>query len=171
MKWEENSQTSRAAAPDTPGEALIQYAIEESRALNHNYVGTEHLLLGVVRELDGVAAQVLMNVGIDLASIRPAILAYLAEDAAESAQAKINPPNPACRPVAPAPAPSARLTKALANILDEYLKSGQNQLGTHHLLLALLRDPHCAATRVFTNLGLTPQAIRDEVLKLPMPPE
>ena len=60
--------------PQTPrAKKVIEYAIEEARSLNHNYVGTEHLLLGLLREQDGVAAQVLMNLGLKLDDVREAL--------------------------------------------------------------------------------------------------
>jgi ATP-dependent Clp protease ATP-binding subunit ClpC len=64
--------------PQTPkAKKVIEYAIEEARALNHNYVGTEHLLLGLLRETDGVAAQVLMNLGLRLEDVRQEVLNLL----------------------------------------------------------------------------------------------
>src|SRR5438105_3198035 len=64
--------------PVTPrAKKIIEYSIEEARFLNHNYVGTEHLLLGVLREQEGVAAQVLMNLGLRLSYVREAVLAVL----------------------------------------------------------------------------------------------
>jgi ATP-dependent Clp protease ATP-binding subunit ClpC len=74
--------------PQTPrAKKVIEYAIEEARNLNHNYVGTEHLLLGLLREQDGVAAQVLMNLGLKLEEVREEVLNLLgagseSEDAA-----------------------------------------------------------------------------------------
>jgi ATP-dependent Clp protease ATP-binding subunit ClpC len=77
--------------PMTPrARNIIKYAIEESRGLNHNYVGTEHLLLGVVRETDAVAARILLNVGVTLATVCPAILAYLAEGRPPNEQSPIS---------------------------------------------------------------------------------
>src|SRR5258705_3470604 len=64
--------------PETPrAKKVIEYAIEEARNLNHNYVGTEHLLLGLLREHDGVAAQVLMNLGLKLEEVREEVLNLL----------------------------------------------------------------------------------------------
>jgi ATP-dependent Clp protease ATP-binding subunit ClpC len=64
--------------PQTPrAKKVIEYAIEEARNLNHNYVGTEHLLLGLLREHDGVAAQVLMNLGLKLDEVREEVLNLL----------------------------------------------------------------------------------------------
>src|SRR6201984_433162 len=64
--------------PQTPrAKKVIEYAIEEARNLNHNYVGTEHLLLGLLREQEGVAAQVLMNLGLKLEDVREEVLNLL----------------------------------------------------------------------------------------------
>jgi ATP-dependent Clp protease ATP-binding subunit ClpC len=71
--------------PQTPrAKKVIEYAIEEARQLNHNYVGTEHLLLGLLREQEGVAAQVLMNLGLKLDEVREEVLNLLGHGAAES---------------------------------------------------------------------------------------
>jgi ATP-dependent Clp protease ATP-binding subunit ClpC len=71
--------------PQTPrAKKVIEYAIEEARNLNHNYVGTEHLLLGLLREHDGVAAQVLMNLGLKLEEVREEVLNLLGADAGEN---------------------------------------------------------------------------------------
>src|SRR5437667_5861360 len=69
--------------PQTPrAKKVIEYAIEEARNLNHNYVGTEHLLLGLLREQDGVAAQVLMNLNIKLEDVREEVLNLLGHNMA-----------------------------------------------------------------------------------------
>ena len=63
--------------PQTPrAKKVIEYSIEEARNLNHNYVGTEHLLLGLLREQEGVAAQVLMNLGLKLEDVREEVLNF-----------------------------------------------------------------------------------------------
>jgi ATP-dependent Clp protease ATP-binding subunit ClpC len=93
--------------PHTPrAKKVIEYAIEESRALNHNYVGTEHLLLGLLREQEGVASQVLMNLGLNLEDVREEVLNLLHHnlDASESrggtATTKRGVPTPALDSVA-----------------------------------------------------------------------
>ena len=61
--------------PQTPrAKKVIEYSMEEARTLNHNYVGTEHILLGLLREQEGVAAQVLMNLGLKLEEVREEVL-------------------------------------------------------------------------------------------------
>lgn len=82
--------------PQTPpAKKAIEYAMEEARNLNHNYVGTEHLLLGLLREVDGVAAQVLMNLGLTLEQVRNSVLEILGGSfppQADPAPATSNPP-------------------------------------------------------------------------------
>ncbi|MDX1564911.1 MAG: Clp protease N-terminal domain-containing protein, partial [Phycisphaeraceae bacterium] len=76
--------------PQTPrAKKVIEYAIEEARNLNHNYVGTEHLLLGLLREHDGVAAQVLMNLGLKLEEVREEVLNLLGAGTADEAGAEM----------------------------------------------------------------------------------
>ncbi len=75
------NMTTLGKLPQTPqAKKVIQYAIEEARNLNHNYVGTEHVLLGLLREQDGVAAQVLMNLNLKLDNVREEILNLLGVD-------------------------------------------------------------------------------------------
>src|SRR5512136_2880449 len=86
--------------PQTPrAKKVIEYAIEEARSLNHNYVGTEHLLLGLLREQDGVAAQVMMNLGLKLEDVRQEVLNLLGAGVENGAEAqgldmKLNPGAP-----------------------------------------------------------------------------
>jgi ATP-dependent Clp protease ATP-binding subunit ClpC len=90
--------------PQTPrAKKVIEYAIEEARSLNHNYVGTEHLLLGLLREQDGVAAQVLMNLGLKLEEVREEVLNLLGagvehEEAPEAAEPGAAPADPTAAP-------------------------------------------------------------------------
>jgi len=87
--------------PQTPrAKKVIEYAIEEARALNHNYVGTEHILLGLLRESEGIAAQVLMNLGLKLEDVRQEVLNLLGagvEDAPNDLGLKMGPPGAAGR--------------------------------------------------------------------------
>src|SRR5881409_3679380 len=86
--------------PQTPrAKKVIKYSIEEARNLNHNYVGTEHLLLGLLREQEGVAAQVLMNLSIKLEEVREEVLNLLGAGA-ESEEAQQTPANGASEPAA-----------------------------------------------------------------------
>jgi len=86
---------SMGKLPQTPrAKKVIEYAIEEARALNHNYVGTEHILLGLLRETEGIAAQVLMNLGLKLEDVRQEVLNLLGAGVDSSATGmgmKMNP--------------------------------------------------------------------------------
>jgi ATP-dependent Clp protease ATP-binding subunit ClpC len=84
--------------PQTPrAKKVIEYSIEEARNLNHNYVGTEHLLLGLLREQEGVAAQVLMNLGLRMAEVRDTLLALLTGAASPPCEASPVPPDEGLR--------------------------------------------------------------------------
>ena len=103
--------------PQTPrAKKVIEYAIEEARSLNHNYVGTEHLLLGLLREQDGVAAQVLMNLGLKLEDVREEVLNLLGagvgqiEDIDEEGM----------EPQGDSPSPSPRRGKSKTPALDSF---------------------------------------------------
>ena len=115
--------------PQTPrAKKVIEYAIEEARSLNHNYVGTEHLLLGLLREQDGVAAQVLMNLGLKLEEVRDEVLNLLGagvepDEVTESME-------PGGAPAGPATAPRRGKSKTPAldsfgRDLTELAKSGE----------------------------------------------
>ncbi|MFM8642015.1 MAG: ATP-dependent Clp protease ATP-binding subunit, partial [Phycisphaerales bacterium] len=109
--------------PQTPrAKKVIEYAIEEARNLNHNYVGTEHLLLGLLREHDGVAAQVLMNLGLKLEEVREEVLNLLG---AGSEQERDEAPQQPAEPQAQEPGPqeggaTARRGKSKTPALDSF---------------------------------------------------
>src|SRR5205814_6525546 len=102
--------------PQTPrAKKVIEYAIEEARNLNHNYVGTEHLLLGLLREHEGVAAQVLMNLGLKLEEVREEVLNLLGAGAdPEEASAKGG------TPTAPGEGGSPKASKSKTPALDSF---------------------------------------------------
>ncbi|UCG16435.1 MAG: ATP-dependent Clp protease ATP-binding subunit [Phycisphaerales bacterium] len=100
---------SMGKLPQTPrAKKVIEYSIEEARNLNHNYVGTEHLLLGLLREQDGVAAQVLMNLGLKLEEVREEVLNLLGA----GAEAEEGPPMPS--------APEGKRGKSRTPALDSF---------------------------------------------------
>jgi ATP-dependent Clp protease ATP-binding subunit ClpC len=99
--------------PYTPrAKKVTEYAIEEARNLNHNYVGTEHILLGLLREQEGVAAQVLMNLGLKLEEVREEILNLLGAGA--------EPEEPGAAPAAPGEPAARRTTKSKTPALDSF---------------------------------------------------
>src|SRR5262249_45116197 len=113
---------SMGKLPHTPrAKRVIEYAIEEARALNHNYVGTEHLLLGLVREGEGVAAQVLTNLGLKLEDLRAEVMNLLGEDMLPSDEERT-----ARVPMKPARARTSALD-SFASDWTEAARSGQDE--------------------------------------------
>ena len=103
--------------PQTPrAKKVIEYAIEEARSLNHNYVGTEHLLLGLLREQDGVAAQVLMNLGLKLEDVREEVLNLLGAGVGQIEELD----EEGMEPQADSPGPSPRRGKSKTPALDSF---------------------------------------------------
>ena len=117
--------------PQTPrAEKVIEYAIEEAASLNHVYVGSEHLLLGLLREEEGVAAQVLMNLGLELWQVREEVLNLLGAGTDDDRD----------DPGQSGPF-SERTQRLLADATDQARKMGRCEVEPVHLLLALLADP------------------------------
>jgi ATP-dependent Clp protease ATP-binding subunit ClpC len=103
--------------PQTPrAKKVIEYAIEEARSLNHNYVGTEHLLLGLLREQDGVAAQVLMNLGLKLEDVREEVLNLLGAGVGQIEEID----EEGMEPQGDGPSPSPRRGKSKTPALDSF---------------------------------------------------
>jgi len=103
--------------PQTPrAKKVIEYAIEEARSLNHNYVGTEHLLLGLLREQDGVAAQVLMNLGLKLEDVREEVLNLLGAGVGQIEELD----DEGMEPQGESPSPSPRRGKSKTPALDSF---------------------------------------------------
>ena len=107
--------------PQTPrAKKVVEYAIEEARNLNHNYVGTEHLLLGLLREQDGVAAQVLLNLGLKLDDVREEVLNLLGAGG-EAEETSQQPQAPEGEAAAPSPEPGRRAAgKSKTPALDSF---------------------------------------------------
>jgi len=139
---------------------VVVLAQEEARLLNHNAIGTEHLLLGIVHEGQGVAAHTLEALGIRLAAVRHAIEREVPRGA-----------SPAVGTLSFSP----RAKKSLENALRESLQLGHNYIGTEHILLGLMRTDDGRAARVLTDLGATLEGVRAQVLVVladrPVPPD
>ncbi len=131
---------------------VIVYAKEEARRFNHDYIGTEHLLLGLVREGEGVAAAVLQKLGLDLETIRIEI-------------EKMVQPGPQTQVMGDIPF-TPRSKKALELSAEEARALGHNYIGTEHLLLGLVKEGEGMAFRVLLNLGLDLGKLRNEVMEL-----
>jgi ATP-dependent Clp protease ATP-binding subunit ClpA len=128
---------------------VIALAQEESRALNHNYIGTEHMLLGLIRERDGLAARALESLRISLKGMRQEVKEIVGEGEATP---------PGHVPFTP------RAKKVLENALRESLGLGQNYVGTEHLLLGMLRESEGVGCQALVRSGFSLQQIRDATL-------
>ncbi|MDQ3816005.1 MAG: hypothetical protein M3347_19015, partial [Armatimonadota bacterium] len=128
---------------------VILLGQEEAAKMNSSHVGTEHLLLGLVRENEGVAAQVLQKMGVSLEKVRQEIEAEVEPSAEPS-------------PAEPKLTPKAKRVLELA--ADEARRMRHNYIGTEHLLLALLRDQDSVAATVLRRLGLNLEEARKQVM-------
>ncbi len=131
---------------------VIVLAKEEARRFNHDYIGTEHLLLGLIREGEGVAAAVLQKLGLDLETIRIEV-------------EKLVQPGPQTQVLGDIPF-TPRSKKALELSAEEARALGHNYIGTEHLLLGLIKEGEGMAYRVLLNLGLDLNKVRSEVMDL-----
>ncbi|MCB4755674.1 MAG: ATP-dependent Clp protease ATP-binding subunit [Elusimicrobia bacterium] len=131
---------------------VILIAQEEAKRLNHDYVGTEHLLLGLIALGEGVAAQVLANLGVDLRKVRGEIEKIVGTGDNVMLLGEI--------PFTP------RAKKVLELAVEEAQNMGHNYVGTEHLLLGLIREEEGVAARVLENLGVRLDVVREEVISL-----
>ncbi|HTM00437.1 MAG TPA: ATP-dependent Clp protease ATP-binding subunit [Candidatus Omnitrophota bacterium] len=131
---------------------VMYLAREEAARLQHDYIGTEHLLLGVIREGEGIAATVLNNLGLDLDAIRQAVESMVASTGGTLTIGEI--------PFTP------RAKRVLELSVDEARQLGHNYVGTEHLLLGLIREGEGVAARVLLELGVDRKKVREETLKL-----
>ena len=130
---------------------VVVLAQEEARMLNHNYIGTEHILLGLIHEGEGVAAKALEALNISLGAVR------------EQAQEIIGQGQQA--PTGHIPF-TPRAKKVLELSLREALQLGHNYIGTEHILLGLIREGEGVAAQVLAKLGADAQAVRQQVIQL-----
>jgi prophage maintenance system killer protein len=133
----------------------VDLSLEEARQLGHDYLGTEHLLLGLLGAGDGVAAQVLDSMGIPLEEARSRVEGIIGRGLGRGSGTR------AARIL---PTPQAR--RVLGLTMREALALGHNDVGTGHLLLALLREGHGIAAQVLTALGADHARVREQVLDL-----
>jgi ATP-dependent Clp protease ATP-binding subunit ClpA len=130
---------------------VVVLAQEEARLLNHNYIGTEHILLGLIHEGEGVAAQVLESLGISLDSVRSKVDGLMhAGDAMPDGHIPFTP----------------RAKKVLELSLREALQLGHNYIGTEHILLGLIREGDGVAAQVLTELGADLPRIRSTTIQV-----
>jgi four helix bundle protein len=127
-------------------------ANQEAQRLNHDYIGTEHILLGLVLEGSGTGATVMKNLGVDLAALRAEV-------------EKLIKPGPGVVLIEKLPQ-TPRAKTALMYAIEEARALNHDYVGTEHLLLGLLRESAGIAAQVLMNLGLQLEAVRQEVLRL-----
>ncbi|MFC1805025.1 ATP-dependent Clp protease ATP-binding subunit [Candidatus Omnitrophota bacterium] len=131
---------------------VIILAKEEARRFNHDYIGTEHILLGLIREGEGVAAAVLEKLGVSLENIRLEI-------------EKLVQPGPTTQIIGDIPF-TPRAKKALELAAEEARSLGHNYIGTEHLLLGLIREGEGVASQVLMNLGMDLARVRKEIMEV-----
>ncbi|MCX7396453.1 MAG: ATP-dependent Clp protease ATP-binding subunit [Planctomycetales bacterium] len=131
---------------------VMQLANQEAQRFNHEYIGTEHILLGLVKEGSGVAANVLKNLDVDLRKIRIEVEKIVQTGPDMVTMGKL--------PQTP------RAKKVIEYAMDEARNLNHNYVGTEHLLLGLLREQEGVAAQVLMNLGMKLEDVRDEVLNL-----
>ena len=126
---------------------VLSLAQEEAQRFNHNYIGTEHILLGLVRETEGVAARVLANVGVDLNKVRSAV-EFIIGRGDKPAQGEIG--------------LTPRAKKVVELAVDEARRMNHTYIGTEHLLIGLLREGEGVAAGVLESLGVNLEKVRGE---------
>jgi ATP-dependent Clp protease ATP-binding subunit ClpC len=131
---------------------VMQLANQEAQRFNHEYIGTEHILLGLVKEGSGVAANVLKNLDVDLRKIRLEV-EKLVQNGPETVTIGKLPQTP-------------RAKKVIEYSMEEARNLNHNYVGTEHILLGLLREQDGVAAQVLMNLGLKLEDVREEVLNL-----
>jgi ATP-dependent Clp protease ATP-binding subunit ClpA len=137
---------------------VIELAIDESRRLGHTHVGTEHLLLGLVREGEGIASGVLQSFGVPLDRLRQQVMATLAQPGVDP-----GPPTPEPPPKIPLDRLSEHAKRILPNALHEAASRKMEFAGTQHLLLALARDGTGAAARALAEAGAGAERLTNAV--------
>jgi len=130
---------------------VVVLAQEEARMLNHNYIGTEHILLGLIHEGEGVAAKSLESLGVSLESVRSQVEEIIGQgQQAPSGHIPFTP----------------RAKKVLELSLREALQLGHNYIGTEHILLGLIREGEGVAAQVVVKLGADLNRVRQQVIQL-----
>src|SRR5438552_5397544 len=129
---------------------VLTLAQEEALRFNHNYIGTEHLLLGLVREGEGVAAKVLANLGVELNKVRSAVEFIIGRgDRIVLGEIGLTP----------------RAKKVIELAVDEARRLNHHYIGTEHLLLGLVRESEGIAAGVLESLGVQLDQVRSEVIR------
>ena len=167
QRWTSRQIGGSAPGPD-PGDRfdkftrrarnVLRYAQEEAQRLSHNYIGTEHLLLGLARESDGVAARVLINLGIDLNTVRSSVESIIGRG----------------QPVAGDIGLTPRAKKVIELAVQEARRLNHHYVGTEHLLLGLVREGEGIAAGILESHAVSLDRVREQVIEVlkqpPMPP-
>src|SRR5438046_1363248 len=128
---------------------VLVLAQEEAQRFNHNYIGTEHLLLGLVREGEGIAAKVLSNLGVELNKVRSAVEFIIGRgDRMVIGDISLTP----------------RAKKVIELAVEEARRLNHNYIGTEHLLLGLVREGEGIAAGVLESLGVNLEKVRTQVI-------
>ena len=130
---------------------VLSLAQEEAQRFNHNYIGTEHILLGLVRETEGVAARVLSGLTIDLSKVRSAV-EFIIGRGEKPAEGEIG--------------LTPRAKKVVELAVDEARRMNHTYIGTEHLLIGLLREGEGVAAGVLESLGVTLEKVRAETHRI-----
>jgi ATP-dependent Clp protease ATP-binding subunit ClpC len=130
---------------------VLSLAQEEAQRFNHNYIGTEHILLGLVRETEGVAARVLSSLSVDLTKVRSAV-EFIIGRGEKPAQGEIG--------------LTPRAKKVVELAVDEARRMNHTYIGTEHLLIGLLREGEGVAAGVLESLGVTLDKVRAETHRI-----
>ena len=179
---------------ERPAKKVIELAFEEARPLGHNYVGTEHLLLGLLRENDGIAAQILVEQGLELSQVREEVMKLLGHRAEQEDSAIDLAPGETARTKVPGRKPeladvqelllgiersqqgretagerklalTARVRKVMELAFQEARTLGHDYVDTEHVLLALLREGEVIPAQVLLEKGQTADGLRREILR------
>lgn len=140
---------------------VVELAIEEARKLGHSHVGTEHLLLGIVREGDSVATGVLQSLGVELERVRHQVIATIGQAA------------PGAGAIYAERRPAERFDDVTRRVIalaeNEALGLGHTWVGTEHLVLGLIAANGSIPQKILGKLGLTIEKVREQVAKVPPP--
>jgi ATP-dependent Clp protease ATP-binding subunit ClpC len=130
---------------------VVVLAQDEARGLRHNYIGTEHILLGLLREEQGLAARLLGSLGIEVEAVRAQVASVVGEgDEVATGQIPFTP----------------RAKRVLELSLREALALGHNYIGTEHVLLGLAREGGGVGARILESFGADAELLREEVLSM-----
>ena len=143
--------TSRFEKFSERARRVLSLAQEEAQRFNHNYIGTEHILLGLVRETEGVAARVLSNVGVELGKVRSAVEFIIGKgERNTSGEIGLTP----------------RAKKVIELAVDEARRLNHHYIGTEHILIGLMREGEGVAAGVLESLGVSLDKVRAETSRV-----